>query len=387
MAHAQLSPSGASRWMACPGSVRLCADIPDTTSIYADEGTDAHELAAICLQSGLSPDEYLGRVMGCGNVVTTPMAQAVQQYVSYVRDLVQVTGGTLLVEQSLPIGDLTGEDGARGTSDAVILTHDEVIVVDLKFGMGVRVDAQGNPQMLTYGLAALREYDGVVTDFKRVRMVIHQPRLEWVSEWTQSFEEMADFGTRLLAAAQATRAPDAPLVPSESACRWCRAKATCPALYQAVVSEFDAVSPPDADPPSLAGAMAKVGLIEDWCKAIRAECESRLLDGQPVPGWKLVQGRKGARKWSDPQAVEDLLRKQFRLPVEQVYDMTLIGPTAAERLFESGTLTVGPRQWAKVTAMVVQTPGKPSVAPESDRRPALTVSPTTEEFSAVNPEA
>ena len=129
--HATLSPSGAHRWTACPGSVRLCEDLPDTAGRDADEGTDAHTLAARCLLKGTDAASYIGETLPMGFTVDADMAEAVQRYVDTVRHLVVATNGGLLVEQEVPIGHITGEEGATGTADTVIAGRDELIVVDL----------------------------------------------------------------------------------------------------------------------------------------------------------------------------------------------------------------------------------------------------------------
>ena len=133
-----------------------------------------------------------------------------------------------------------------------------------------------------------------------------------------------------------------------------------------------------ADEAWLSAALGKIDLIEDWCKAVRAEAERRLLAGQPVPGWKLVQGKKGARQWADAKAAEDAL-KSMRLKPDDMYEMKLISPTTAEKLYKAGT--IGPRQWPHLQGLITQSEGKPHVAPESDSRPALVVTPVVEEFA------
>jgi hypothetical protein len=275
----------------------------------------------------------------------------------------------ILVEQRLPIGNLTGEKDAHGTADAVVIVGDELCIVDLKYGMGEPVQADNNPQLQIYALAALRQYE-LAYDFKTVRMVIHQPRLGAVSEWVQTIEELEAFGLQVAEAAAATAKSDAPLAPSAKGCRWCKAKATCPAL-RAEVEELFEVVPEAAPEDTLATAMSKVDLVETWCKAVRAETERRLLAGEPVDGFKLVQGRRGARAWGDKAEAEALLKK-LRLKVDEMYDLSLISPTKAEKLHEAGT--IGPRQWSKVVELVTQSDGKPSVAPVSDKRPALVTS-------------
>jgi Protein of unknown function (DUF2800) len=385
--HAQLSPSSAVRWMHCPGSVALCKDLPDSTSSFAAEGTVMHTVAEDCLTNSVDAAAFVGRIFEVDNYkveFTSDLALAVQDYVNYVRDVVKATGGQLLVEQKLPISQITGEADAHGTSDTVILAGDELIVIDLKGGRGVPVDAEGNPQLQIYALAALHEF-GLIGDFKTVRMVIHQPRLGAVSEWVQTVEELEAFGDAVKLAAGWTQDPGAHLNPTDKGCKFCKAKATCPALRKEVLDCFEAIKPeahsPDVDDAALlAQAMDKADLIEGWLKAIRAEVETRLMAGVPVPGYKVVQGKKGNRAWGDKAQAEALL-KTMRVPHDQMYDYSVISPTSAEKLAKSEV--IGPRQWPKVQALITQSEGRPSVAPESDKRPALVMSAVADDFEDV----
>lgn len=390
--HAVLSPSSASRWMACPGSVARCDGLPDKSSEFADEGTAAHELASRCLTSGTDAAAHIGEVIQGGErsfTVDLDMATSVQLYVQYVRDVVASTGGQLLVEQRLPIGQLTGEADAHGTSDAVVIADTELIVIDLKYGRGVPVDAEHNEQLQIYALAALHQF-APLGDFRTVRVAIHQPRLGPPSEWAQPVGDLVAFGERVREAADRTRLLGAPLVAGESQCRWCKAKATCPALVarveQEVGADFDViaggtplVAPIGAD--RLGRALAAADLIEGWLKAVRAEVESLLLAGAPVPGWKLVMGKKGNRQWTSKEEAEKAL-KAMRIKHDQMYDYTVISPTSAEKLAKAEV--IGPRQWPKVQALITQSEGKPSVAPESDKRPALAIAAVVEDFTDVS---
>ena len=430
MGHATLSPSAAERWMSCPGSVVLSDGIADKSSEFADEGTAAHFLAAKCLQTGNNTKDYLwyeiylcrhepsGEHFECFKsdpadyelpgvdvlnsfIVDHDMAEFVRAYVDRTRAI----GGELFVEQRLSISHLTNESDAYGTSDAVIVTEDgELVIRDLKYGRGVKVDATENKQLKIYALAALAEYE-LLYDIKTVRLCIDQPRLGHVSEWTLPVEQLRAFEEDVQKAAamvdmawkygKAEDKIDIYLKPSEDACTWCRAKADCPALRrhvlatvsgdfidesQPIAEQLEDISERTVDNVLLGNLLKAVPLIEDFCKAIRAKAEGELFAGRAVPGWKLVEGRRGARSWANPEEAEQVL-KSMRLKVEEMYDLKLISPTTAEKLAKAGT--IGPRQWPKLQDFITQPEGKPSVAPESDKRPALVIAAVDDEFETV----
>lgn len=427
--HAILSPSSASRWLHCPGSVALHAQVEDKGSEFAADGTAAHFLAEKCLTQRANADSFIGMVIIVHDggtdfevsllnttvanalrfTVDAEMAGYVQQYLDYVRSI----PGELLVEQRLSISHLTGEQDSFGTSDAVILAGDEIVIVDLKYGRGVKVNAERNEQLAIYALAALREFE-FLGEFKRARLVIHQPRLSHVSEWEVPVDGPLGNGVGSLNAfaekvvslsAKAIEFIDmAPefvkpedLNPAEKTCQWCSAKATCKALAKKVQedvgAEFAVIVATDGDidfskpehlpHDELAAKMDAVGLIEDWCKAVRAEVERRLFAGIPVAGYKLVEGRRGSRKWTNEAEVEATM-KSMRLKLEEMYDFNLISPTTADKLHKAGT--IGPRQWPRLQELITQSEGKPSVAPESDKRPALVIQAAADEFSNVTDE-
>ena len=425
--HALFSPSGAHRWMACPGSITLEADKPDTSSGFANEGTAAHFLASECLEAQTSASVYLGRQIVVGRKVTywlddgmtandraplftvdPDMCGHVQTYLDNVREY--ALGNELMIEQRVEFSHVVDAPDQFGTSDVIILTSDgdEIQVHDLKYGRGVKVDAEENPQLMLYALGALNEY-GMVGDFKRVRMVIHQPRLNHLSEWDCDIDSLLNFASDAKAAAQAVKiakefadnwvnGPDySYLNPGEKQCRFCKAKATCPALTQQVLNtvadDFVDLTKPvvpqlassierieNSENDHLAQCLSAVDMIESWCKAVRAKVEAELISGRPVPGYKLVEGKRGNRKWDDDSEAETAL-KAMRLKLEEIYDFTLISPTTAEKLHKAGV--IGPRQWPKVQALITQSDGKPSVAPASDKRAAIAIGSSVDDFEMI----
>ena len=181
------------------------------------------------------------------------------------------------------------------------------------------------------------------------------------------------------------------LTPGEKQCQFCKAKANCPALgnfvQAAVRADFETIIEDEkalletvasSTEDSLAAALASVPLIEDWCKAVRAEAERRLLAGAPVPGFKLVRGKAGARQWVDKDEAEATL-KSMRLRQDEMYDMKLISPTTAEKLLAKES----PKRWTKLQPLIAQAQGGLSVAPESDKRPAVEIEPTADAFGEV----
>jgi hypothetical protein len=401
------SASALDRLIACPGSAVLTADAPRTASTYSAWGTACHELASIALLKGdqVYAERKASKISADGFEfeVDDEMVEVAKRYTDYVRDAAGADG-TILVEQRVDFSSDLGVNEAFGTADALIIRGDEMIVVDLKTGRGVEVEAD-TAQLKAYALGCLPIADQVA-DIERVRLVIVQPRNGGIKEHDMGVDELrAWVHTRAAPAARKVLEALAEfsvghLNPGEKQCKFCAAKATCPALrdeVSATVADMTAASPeefaeiaptiepqPDTghdDASWLAVCLSRVDLIEDWCKAVREQAHKRLSEGQELPGWKLVAGKRGARAWTDAKAAEELLRKQFRLTIEQAYDLKLISPTSAEKLAKAGDL--GPKQWARAQELIHQPDGKPHVAPESDPRPALAVAAKASEFDTL----
>lgn len=412
-AHSEWSASGFKKILLCPGSKVLEVGKVDKPSVYSAEGTAAHNLLEMCLRTGRDAQAFKGRVLqadGFEFEVDDDMVDHIQWTIDQVKDYVG-DDGVLMTEQKLYYADYLGVDreAGWGTGDVVIIRGDEVIVADLKYGKGVGVSVEKNPQLMLYGLGAVAEHNGIAADLVRARLVILQPRTSRrPSEWDISVEELEAWGrstarsiVNTVRNAQEIQGPewnDTFLRPGEEQCRFCKAKATCPKLREEVAGtvcdgsapatpdEFEAIVQGEIEDPRmaseddawLAAVMAKADLIEDWLKAVRAEVERRLLAGGAVPGYKLVQGKQGNRAWTSKSAAEEAMLA-MRLKQDEMYERSIISPTAAEKLLAKES----PRRWTKLQALITRADGKPSVAPLSDKRPALEVKPVADDFDDV----
>jgi hypothetical protein len=400
------SPSGAEGWFACPGRIVMESEFPDQDTDYSSDGTARHNVCADSLVTGRPVADAVGSdiTVSADKTVTykPEWVEEDQDYVDTVSSLAE--GGELFVERVVNFETYTQVKGdSFGTADAIVLSPMlagyELIIVDRKTGYH-EVSPERNKQLMLYALGALAEFD-MVYDIARVRLVIHQRKAR---EWDCSIDDLLAFGKEARSRAASVQnaiqmhgkvdaykwnATFLNQNPSEDACRYCKAMATCPsmraAIEQTVGMDFTVVeSVPQVatdDESLLSKQMEKIGLVEDFCKAVRAETERRLLAGKPVPGFKLVLGKQGNRKWADEKAAEEMLRKQFRLPVEKAYDLTLISPTTAEKLKKAGD--IGDRQWKKAEALITRSESKPSVAPVSDKRDAYVPPNAADDFAPI----
>jgi uncharacterized protein DUF2800 len=383
--HAFCSPSAWQRWSTCPGSPALEENEPDVPSEFAKEGRLAHELSAELLSGVKFVD------------VPPTLFDGVNAYVKGVHDRVdayKLAGAKsvrLMVEQKLDISEVTGEKNAIGTADAVFLAEfDDGAVLevrDLKFGMGVQVSAERNGQLMIYALGAFRKY-GLLVDFKEIVISIHQPRLfEKPSEWQLSPKELLEFGEEVREKAQfalslrgSTEAL-VNLVPGPHCHNtFCKVAYRCPALaqsvHQEVYGEFQQMDDKDAVPLEpenrltapgnlsalLSRFMSRVPMIEAWCRSIRAQVETELVDGRAIPGYKLVLGRAGPRTWTDEDAVVKLLIADGQSPDKILTPRKPISPTQLEKVIKGAPILETLRELTK------QSEGKPSVAPVDDPR-------------------
>lgn len=230
--HSELGASSSARWINCAGSVKASKDYPDTPSQFAAYGTAGHHLAETCLNDGSNARSHLRKAISAKGdefIVDEEMADAVQIYLNHVRGIT----GALMVEVQVKYDNWV--TGGFGTSDSIII-HDGVChVVDLKMGTGVKVNADNNSQAMIYGLGAYQELN-FIHDIETFELVIVQPRLDHISEWEISKEDLLHWADNTLKpAADLALSDDAPFNPSEKACQWCRAKYDCRARDELVM--------------------------------------------------------------------------------------------------------------------------------------------------------
>jgi hypothetical protein len=365
VAHAKLSASGAHRWMSCPGSVAAEGELPNRGSAFAKEGSAAHELAEIVLNKGGSAFDWEGKPLIEHNTVIPDreMVGAVQEYVDYLGNL----KGDRLYEVRVDFSPWV-PDGF-GTSDAIVIDGDTMHVVDLKYGKGVKVDAERNPQAMLYALGAINEF-GFIYGAKRIFCHIHQPRIDHVSVWEISVDDLMAWGEEVKILAETALSADAKRSPGEKQCRFCAAKAVCPALLKLTEETIGVELASMADlaaPTRLTGAQLSLvlthrALINGWMESVEQLVTERLANGDAFPGWKLVEGRS-LRQWSDEGEAERLLVAELG---DNAHERKLISPAKAEK-------ALGKKRAALVADVVVKPPGKPTLAPESDPRPPFGV--------------
>lgn len=377
MGHSLLSPSGAHRWLVCPASVPLTANMPDEESDYALEGTLAHAWAEALLKGKVKAEDdppFTADELALCKEKKFDLSD-MRDHVNFYADLVRNIGGDLFVEHHLDIEAITGEDGAAGTADCVAIKDTTLYVIDLKYGRE-KVEAVDNPQLAIYGRAALNSFF-MIQDITDVHMIIVQPRLNSVSEWTLSAEELVDITDKYKDQATVClnllkrKTIKAELYqPSVKGCRWCRARTTCRALakFALTAAGLDILQArgPLLDKAELGACLDKLDLIDQWSSALKEAALSMIVAGDEIPGWKAITGREGNRKWGDEASAEASLIA-FKVADDDLYTKKLISPTQAAKLIKKKKLTQ--EQFDKLP--IVREPGKPTLAPASDPRPSF----------------
>lgn len=342
-AHSRLGASIAHRWMACPGSVGLSSGVEESAgTVYAAEGSAAHELAEMCLRQDRDAEEFLEEEITVGNHVFTvdqDMADGVQVYVDYVRSIYdREAGDILLVEHRFDLSHIFPEMFGTGDAGVYKAKTKSLYVVDLKFGKGHAVEAANNPQLAYYGLGMIAVPSLVGIQIDKVVLAIVQPRAPHrdgpIREWETDPVHLLDFQADLAEAAARTQEPDAPRVPGDW-CNFCPAAGICPELREVALlkaqAEFADVIAPDLSESELAELLEKADLVECGIKAIRAEAFARAEGGAKIPGWKLVP-KRAVRKWKDEGTVVATLIVDHDVSSDDLWNRKLKSPAQVEKL-------------------------------------------------------
>ena len=391
--HAILGASSAKRWLTCTPSARLgerlTSRFGSESSPYAKEGTKAHALAEIKVRkafyaadgmtttvysrmsqeerdayTGINAFRYDALRAELGDI-PSDMEHATDAYCDVVMEKYlsakdQDASTHLLLEQRLDYSRWV--PSGFGTGDCVIVSDSLLEIADLKYGLGIPVDAVDNPQLRLYGLGAIAKF-GQLYDFPAVRMTIIQPRLESVSEETLGRVELLDWAeSEVREKAQQAWKGIGDFVPGDH-CRFCPAKAVCSARVAEALKLFryGFESPGLIPDEQIPGILETLDVAEAWIKDFRSYAEKQALNGQKFPGWKLVRGKKPNRRWADPEEVRAQLLRAGYAPGQ--IETTSLKPVGEIEK------TIGAKAFrALVGGLVAQGEGRLTLVPESDKR-------------------
>lgn len=375
--HATLSASGAHRWINCTPSALLEKDLPDTTSEAAKQGTAAHALAEHKLLKALGRKTRKPR----SKYIDTEMEELTDAYVDHVMEVVAQTrktcpDATVLVEQKLDFSNWV-PDGF-GTGDCVIVAEPNLHIIDLKYGQGIMVDSDQNPQMMLYALGALATFS-MLYHIKTVTMTIYQPRRDNISTATINVPELEEWAINILepAAEQAARG-DGQQKPGEW-CRFCRVGPTCKARAEKnlELTGFKNEEPKTLTDGEIGDILARLPELKAWAAQVEKYALEEAVAGRKTwPGHKLVEGRS-IRRVTDPDALaEKLLANDWA--ETDIFEKKLLGLTLLEK-------RVGKKQLSSLAGdLIIKPSGKPTLVPESDKRPPISLDSAVDDFDTQN---
>lgn len=372
MSHAILSPSGASRWLVCTPSARLEMQFPDTAGEAAAEGTLAHRLGELLIKRKLGrihnkPYESELKDILANPLYTTSMMDYCEDYAVFVIEKfheaqVDTSDAELLTETKVDLGTFIEE--GFGTVDIQIRTVNRLIIIDLKYGKGVPVSVVENKQEMIYSLGAMHESD-FLYGYEVIEMIIYQPRLDNISPWEISVDQLRAWATEeLIPKAKLAFAGEGDYVPGDH-CRFCRAKATCKALadYNLEVDAYTNTNPDLLNPDKISNILKRLPLLVNWAGAVEEYALQAALQGTVFPGYKVVEGRS-SRVYSNQESVGKLLLKEG-YNESAIYKKTLLGIGDMEK-------ELGKADFNRyLSDLIIQPAGKPVLVPASDKRPEL----------------
>ena len=362
--HALLSASSSERWLRCPPSARLCESYSDKGSNYAAEGTDAHELCEYKLRQALGmeakdPTENL-------TWFNEEMADCASGYAAYILEQVEAakqncSDPVVLFEQRVDFSRWV--ESGFGTADCIIIADGTLQICDYKHGLGVLVSAEKNPQMQCYALGALELFDGIY-DIDTVLMTIYQPRRDNISTYELSKDELYHWADEVLKpTADLAFAGDGNFLCGEW-CGFCKAKHDCRARADAnlELARYDFKLPPLLTDEEVEEVLTRVDELVSWATDIKEYALQQAISGKEWNGWKLVEGRSN-RRYTNETAVANTVSSAGFDP----YDHKVLGVTAMQKL-------LGKSRFDELLAAYIEKPqGKPTLVPESDKRPVMNI--------------
>lgn len=390
-AHALLSASGAARWLACPPSARLeeRSTVKDTSSIYAEEGTLAHELADITLQrefKGMHGRTFnaekkkiataVKKLFDGDDKVFVEMEREVQKYVDYVKECFAEAkrgcpSAVIILEERVDYSHIV--PGGFGTGDCIIVADGLMYIIDLKYGRGVEVHAKTNPQMMLYAVGALRAFD-LMYEIERVRHCVAQVRLDNISEWECSVQYIEKWALTVAAPqAKLAHAGDGEMKAGDH-CKFCKVKALCRTLadHNLELARHEFRDPQLMSLEELAPIYEQAGTLVEWVNAVGDHLFEQALKGNVVPNHKIVEGRSN-RKWADEKKAAEIL-EESGFKTDDFMRSSLETITNVQRLVGKDIFD------EKLGPCVVKPPGKPTLVHVTDKRPAIGLDTAKREF-------
>ncbi len=381
-AHAILSASGASRWLACPPSARLEQNYENKSSEFAMEGTLAHELGELGLQKNLeliSTRKYNSEVKKIkeNELYAEDMPDYVDIYVNTCMEKVaeakaKTPDAIFSIEQRLNFSEWVPE--GFGTGDFVIIADGVMEICDLKYGKGVPVSAIGNKQMKLYALGAIAEFS-FLYDIEKVRMTIIQPRLDSISTDEISADELLKWAEEELKPTAELAFKGEGEFCSGDHCKFCRAKAVCKARADKnmELAKYDFEDPKTLDNNDIAFILARADELISWAKDVQEFALEQALQGEEFDGFKVVEGRSNRKYTSENQVAEILINHGFQ--ENMIYTKKLDGISKIES-------AIGKKEVQRLLGdYIIKPPGKPTLVPISDKRPAFVVAAAQNDFA------
>lgn len=359
-AHALLSASSAHRWLACPPSAVAADAYTNEGTEFTREGTLAHEVAEVYARGGHITPEASN-----ASDITIEMIECAMGYADYIQEQIKSEDAIVLLEQRVDFSPWVPE--GFGTCDCIILQGETMTVIDYKYGVGVPVSAEDNPQMKLYALGALNDF-GLAYDVTHIEMHIYQPRINNISDCALMVEDLLEWGEQTVKPVAQKAVKGEGDYSAGEWCKFCPHAGRCRQLTKVCTEYVEThslrVAVPVLAPHEVAEVLAMEPLVTLWLKRVKAQALSTLMDGGEVPGWKVVEGKLGNRKWTDElQVAKKLLDSGYAKA--DFTETKLLSPAAMDK-------ALGKKLVAELLdGMIDRSPGAPTVVPMNDKRPPL----------------